>query len=203
MTPPARRSRTSSPGPGGCLPHPDLGALVERVAGGNRRAFEELYRRTAGSVYSLVCRVLPDETASAEITRDIYVRVWSSAHTYRRALGSAESWLVTLTHRCAVDGVRAAADGRAHGEREPPVLPGIAGTAAGHALSLLTPEQVEALELAYFGGLTHTEAAGALGVDRSTLHLRVTTALSRLRQGMDSAGHRGSLRSGVLPDESR
>jgi RNA polymerase sigma-70 factor (ECF subfamily) len=206
MTPPVRRVRISSPGrdaTGVQLPRPDLGALIERVATGNRRAFEELYRRTAGSVYALVRRILADEAASAEVTRDIYVRIWAGAHTYRRTLGSAESWLVSLTHRCAVDGARAAAAPSARARHEQPLLPAIAAGATGRSLSLLTPEQVEALELAYFGGLTHADAARKLGVDRSTLRLRVSTALARLHQGMDVARPPGSPRPTLLPRKPR
>lgn len=177
----------------------DLGRLIERVAAGNQAAFEELYRRTAGSVYSLVRRVVPDDAASAETTQDIYVRVWSSAHTYRRTLGSADNWLFTLTHRCAVDRIRASDDRsiHPHPERQVSLLADIAGPSARRSLALLTPDQAEALELAYFGGLTHTETAQALGVDQTTFRLRIRTALSRLQQGMDPARRR----HGNRPDE--
>lgn len=175
-------------------PGPDLAPLIERVADGDQAAFEEVYRRTAGSVYALVRRILPDATTSAEITQDIYVRVWGSAHSYRQALGSAETWLFALTHSCAVDHLRNSADSRRHslgtGPDAPPLLPTIADHAAQHSLSLLTPEQAEALELAYFCGLDHRESARALGVDQPTFRLRVRTALSRLRQGMESHARR-------------
>jgi RNA polymerase sigma-70 factor (ECF subfamily) len=193
MTPGRRTTAGRQGRDGRSADRPDLGGLIELVAAGNRGAFEEFYRRTGAGVYALVRRILPDDLSSARITQDIYVRVWSSAHTYRRALGSAENWLFTLSHRCAVDEV-----GSSDPQAPPPpvatapLLPSIAGSSARRALSLLTPEQVEALERAYFGGLGHAEASRALGVDPATFRMRVRTALSRLHMDMDMESSRRS-----------
>lgn len=170
-----------------------LARLLERVAAGDRAAFEKLYRRTAASVYALVRRLLPDEAASAAVTEEVYVRVWAGAHAYERTRHSAEHWLLNLTHRCAVERIRTAGPAPAVAP-EASLLPSLAGASAVHAISLLTPEQAEALELSYLGGRTHAESARELGVDQATFRLRVGTALSRLRQGMeaDAGNLRGS-----------
>lgn len=165
--------------------------LLERIAAGDHLAFEKLYRHTAGSVYALARRVLPDDKASAEVTEQVYVRVWLEAHTYERTLQTAENWLLSLAHRYAVERTRTertpASSPPASASPAVSLLPSLAGGRAGLALSLLTPEQAEALELAYLGGRTHSESAQALGVDQATFRIRVGTALSRLRQGMEPA----------------
>lgn len=160
----------------------DLGRLIERVATGDRAAFEAFYRRTASNVHTLVHRVVADESASADITRDVYLRVWSRAHTYQQTGCSAESWLFALTHECAVDRVRRTPAGN----HRSAVQKGTTTLLAAPVLSLLTPLQAEALELAYFSGLMHQECAARLGVDRSTFRLRLRTALSRLHEGLES-----------------
>lgn len=157
-----------------------LSRLVERVAAEDPSAFEELYRRTAGSVHALVRRVLTEDAPSAEVTAEVYVRVWSTARGYDRSRHTAENWLLDLAHRSAVERRRGST-------AQDTIMPApSAGSACSSAVGLITPEQAEALELTYFCGATHAESARVLGVDRATFRIRVRTALSRLRQDLDS-----------------
>lgn len=164
----------------------DTTRLLGRVAAGDPVAFEKLYRLTAGMVHALTRRMLPDDSASADVTEQVYLRVWAEAHTYERSLGTAETWLLGLAHRCAVERIRADRPLPPKALSDAPLRRAPLGTAAQHAISLLTPEQSEALELAYLGGRTHAESARVLGVDQATFRVRVGTALSRVRQGMEA-----------------
>lgn len=172
--------------------------LLARVAAGDRAAFEKLYRRTAGTVYALVRRLVPDDAACAEVTKDVYVRVWSDARSFSPAVGTAENWVVALAHRCAVERMRGShAAGNVTAGTAPSLLPELAGGKAQHSISLLTPEQAEALELAYLGGRTHAETAESLGIDQATFRIRVGTALSRLQQGMAPVNRPPTVRKNV------
>lgn len=174
-----------------------LAALLQRSARGDERAFAELYDHTARRVHGLVLRVVRDPAQAEEVTQEVYLQAWRTSARYDEAKGSAMSWLMTLAHRRAVDRVRAAEaasrqDTTYHQRTQ--VVPhdttaeaaetSIEARRVRTALTELTTVQREALELAYFGGYTHTEVATMLDLPVGTAKTRIRDGLIRLRDAM-------------------
>src|SRR3954467_8485287 len=91
--------------------------LLVLVAGGDQKAFEQLYGMGSGPVYGLVRRVLRDPAQSEEVAQEVLLELWRSAARFDPGRGSALSWVLTLAHRRAVDRVRSARAAGGPGER--------------------------------------------------------------------------------------
>jgi RNA polymerase sigma-70 factor, ECF subfamily len=177
-----------------------LSALVGRVARGDQQAFAGLYDELSSLVYGVARRVIHDPAHAEEVTQEVFVELWQQAGRYDRRRGSVRTWAVTIARRRAVDRVRSE---QAHRDRHdhdarlaanPPSSPDEAAvdselrSRAAAALDELSPVQREALELAYFGGLTHPEIAERLGVALGTAKTRLRDGVLRLRAAMDEIG---------------
>src|SRR3954470_3950529 len=82
--------------------------LLSLVAGGDQKAFEELYGLVIGPVFGLIRRVVRDPAQSEEVAQEVMVELWRTATRYSPDRGSAMTWVMTLAHRRAVDRVRSA-----------------------------------------------------------------------------------------------
>lgn len=167
---------------------------VRRCAAGDQQAVATLYDLTAAKVYGLALRVLRNPAQAEEVTQEIYLEAWQNSGTFRPGRGSGLAWLLTITHRRAVDRVRSA---QAASRRDTvyglealatsPVDPAdqaidtVAAERVRSAMRGLTDLQREALELAYFQGRTHTEVAAELAVPLGTVKTRIRDGLTRLR----------------------
>ncbi|RNM15719.1 ECF RNA polymerase sigma factor SigK [Nocardioides pocheonensis] len=195
---PVPSGETSPEGTGAPLdPGQQLSALLARCSRGDEQAFAQLYDATARRVHGLVLRVVRDPAQAEEVTQEVYLQAWRTCARYDAAKGSALSWLMTLAHRRAVDRVRAAEaasrqDTTYHQRTQ--VVPHDATAEAAEssmearrvrtALAELSTIQREALELAYFGGYTHTEVATMLDLPVGTAKTRIRDGLIRLRDAM-------------------
>jgi len=164
--------------------------LLSLVAQGDQRAFARLYDLMAARVLGLVRRVLRDPAQSEEVAQEIFLEIWQSATRFDVTKGTATTWIMTMTHRRAVDRVRSAQSSR---DRDTKV--GIRDFTPDYdtvaesvevtmehervkvAMSRLTDLQRQAVTLAYYGGYSHTEVA-------EMLHIPVGTIKTRLRDGM-------------------
>ena len=169
--------------------------LLVRVAGGDQRAFEELYALVSGPVFGLVRRVVRDPAQSEEVAQEVLLELWRSAGRFDPARGSALSWILTLAHRRAVDRVRSA---RAATEREQregrrnhhpafdqvaeEVEAGLERQWVRHCLDRLTTLQRESVTLAYYDGYTYREVAERLSCPLGTVKTRMRDGLTRLRE---------------------
>lgn len=170
-----------------------LVALMRRSARGDEQAFAELYDMTSSRLYGLVIRVVRDPAQAAEVTQDCYLQIWQNAARFEPERGSVLGWMMTLAHRRAVDRVRSAQSGverdRRYAVQEPQQVPDVSEAVVDRleaervrkALDGLTTMQREAIELAYYGGYTHTEVAGLLDIPLGTAKTRVRDGLIRLR----------------------
>ena len=171
--------------------------LLRRSARGDQQAFAELYDQMADRVYGLCLRVVRDPSQAEEVVQEAMLEVWRTATRFDSARGSAAAWILTITHRKAVDRVRSAEastrrDTTYHQQNQAVEHDTTADAAqasieAGRvrkALATLTPVQREALELAYFGGYTHTEVAAMLDLPLGTAKTRIRDGLIRLRDAM-------------------
>ncbi|WP_291043819.1 sigma-70 family RNA polymerase sigma factor [Herbiconiux sp.] len=184
------------------VPEPEtpLEELLHAVSTGDQSSFSELYDRTAPRVLGLVKRVLVDHAQSEEVTQEIFLEIWRTATKFESARGSAMSWILTMTHRRAVDRVRSSQSGHDRDERiglrdiEPAfdhvsesVEIRIEHERVKRAMAQLTELQRQAISLAYYGGYSHTEVAGLLGIPVGTVKTRLRDGMIRLRDEMGVA----------------
>jgi RNA polymerase sigma-70 factor (ECF subfamily) len=173
---------------------PDLADLLQRSARGDRDAFASLYDAAAARVHCLALRVVRDPAQAEEVTQEAFLEIWRTASRYDADRGSAVSWLLTIAHRKAVDRVRSAeASSRRestyhhrnqsvdHDTTADAATASLEARRVRTALGALTDVQREAIELAYFGGYTHTEVATLLDLPVGTAKTRIRDGLIRLR----------------------
>jgi len=173
--------------------------LLAAIARGDERALGELYDRFGRVAYGLALRIVRDAALAQDAVQDAFLAVWRTAAAYDAGRGKPQSWLLTLVHRRAVDVVRREERRRTDTLDEDATV-ATAGAADEEAavreqrravqaaLARLAPEQREALELAYYGGLTQTELAERLGIPLGTVKSRMFAGLARLRELLDEAG---------------
>ena len=174
--------------------------LLARSARGDESAFARLYDATASRVHGLVLRVVRDPAQAEEVTQEVFLEVWRTAARFDRSRGSALSWLMTMAHRRAVDRVRAAEAASRnettyhqqnpaldHDQTAEAAEASLEARRVRDALDALTAVQREALELAYFGGYTHTEVARMLDLPVGTAKTRIRDGLIRMRDAMGVA----------------
>lgn len=169
--------------------------LIRGVAGGDQQALATLYDATSRTVYGLLLRILADASAAEEVLLDVYTQVWRQAASYSRERGTPLAWLTTIARSRAIDRLRR---GRQEQQRSEPLDEAVrcAGgisvedeVSAGEvravvraALDSLSPEQREVIELAYYGGMSHSEIAAARGLPLGTVKTRTRLGMMRLRE---------------------
>lgn len=170
----------------------DPGALLGAVADGDRAAFERLFDELGPQTYGLAARVVASAARAEEVVQETWLQVWRTAGRYDPARGSAASWILTMTRRRAIDAVRhdqaaAARDVNYHAARAPDfdrvseaVVDADESRRVRGCLEGLTHVQREAIDLAYYGGLTYAEVARSLGVNPATVKTRIRDGLRRL-----------------------
>jgi len=172
--------------------------LLVLVARGDRDAFAAFHDQVVDRVFGIVRSVLRDPAMSEEVTQEIMLELWRTAPRYERSLGPASTWACTIAHRRAVDKVRAEEASRRRDTRhvrENPVGPAVDVASVVErrfeqrrvraALAELTDSQRESIELAYFGGHSHSEVAALLGLPLGTVKTRIRDGLIRLRDRLD------------------
>ncbi|GIH95529.1 ECF RNA polymerase sigma factor SigK [Planobispora siamensis] len=173
---------------------PGLEELLERVARGDRTAFERVYEQVAGPVYGVVLRVLRDPAQSEEVAQEVLVEVWRGAARFEASRGSAMSWVMTIAHRRAVDRVRSAQAGtdretraarlevhRPYDEVAESVQTRLERERLRRCLDGLTELQRESVTFAYYGGYSYREVAELLKVPLATVKTRMRDGLIRMR----------------------
>jgi len=171
-----------------------LAALIQRSSRGDEVAFAALYDATSARLHGLVRRVVRDQAQSEEVTQEVFVEVWRQCARYDEGAGSPLAWMMTIAHRRAVDRVRSAeASSRRdttyeqrtreieHDQTAEAATANLEAKRVRNALKTLTDAQRSALELAYFGGYTHTEVATLLDLPLGTAKTRIRDGLIRLR----------------------
>jgi len=164
--------------------------LIGRIATGDRDAFRDFYDRYAARVLSYVRLLARDRELAEDIVQEVFLSVWRKAASYRTDRGDVPGWLYTITRNKLVDLWR-----RKGGAVEEPDFdfdrleaadPGgdgrVISLAVRRALATLKREQREALELAYFGGLTYEETAERLALPLGTLKSRIRAGLALMRE---------------------
>lgn len=166
--------------------------VLEAVGRGDHDALGVLYDRFGRLAYGLAFRILRDRALAEDAVQEAFLAVWRAADGYKRERAKPSTWILTVVHRRAVDLVRR--EERRRGEPlesapEPAVAPVDEDAtlrerraAVQNALTALPGDQRQALELAYYGGLTQSELAERLGVPLGTVKSRMFAGLARLRE---------------------
>ena len=192
-----------SGGRGFLPPTIEIQSLLLRVSEGDRQAFAELYDATARYVFGILRRMLWSAEAAEEVAQEVYVQVWKSAAGSDPLRASPWSWLALLTRSRAIDRMRAEGSYRAvvddlersgspEAEAAEPGASPLRDIARAEetevihaAMRELPREQRHALELAFFGGLTHREIAERTDTPLGTVKTRIRTGLLKLRERLE------------------
>lgn len=174
----------------------DLGELLTLVARGDELAFSAVYDDMAAAVYGLARRVIRDPSRAEEVAQEVFLQVWQTAARFDPARGKGKSWILTLTHRRAVDAVRhdqAATNrdlkydwsgGPDYDQVEEEVTVNLEHEQVRRCMGGLTDLQREAVDMAYYKGFTYAEVATTLDVNPATIKTRMRDGLVRLRDCM-------------------
>lgn len=170
--------------------------LMGRVVAGDQQAFAKIYDRHARTLLGLLTRILGRRAEAEEILQEVFLQVWQQSARYQAALATPLGWMVILARSRALDRMRSdkarkTREENLGNESQPPRMEPV-GTAnmeaderrrrVGEALAGLPAPQRECLELAFFGGLTHTQIAERLGAPLGTVKSRILMAMQKLRE---------------------
>jgi RNA polymerase sigma-70 factor (ECF subfamily) len=175
--------------------------LMELVAAGEVRAFEVVFDRHAGPAYSLAYRMCGRKALAEDIVQEAFLSLWRSGTGYDRARGSVRSWVLSAVHNRAVDALRRVGaksgrdvsdEGIAERLRAPDstdvqVERRDQARRVRSALDELPADQRQVIELAYFGGLSHTQIAQMLELPPGTVKGRMRLGLSKMRSVLGEA----------------
>jgi RNA polymerase sigma-70 factor (ECF subfamily) len=176
------------------------GALVVAIARYHEEALAEAYRRYGGAVYALARRLLLDQTLAEEVMQEVFLRLWTRPDRYDPERGSLRSYLLAQSHGRAVDILRSETSRKRREEREArktaeggydierEVLDLAIGEHVKEVLDKLPLDERQAIELAYFGGLTYRQVAARLDQPEGTVKSRIRNGLKRMRADLVDAG---------------
>jgi RNA polymerase sigma-70 factor, ECF subfamily len=182
---------------------PDLRTLADEdlmplVHDGDARAFEVVFDRHADAAFSLAYRMCGRRGTAEDIVQEAFLSLWRSGARYDRQRGSVRSWVLGVVHNRAIDlfrreSIRTGQDVNAEGIIERmPAPEDTAGEVQSRedadevrtALGALPSEQRKVIELAYFGGFTHTQIASMLQLPAGTVKGRMRLGLTKLRMAL-------------------
>jgi RNA polymerase sigma-70 factor (ECF subfamily) len=169
-------------------------ALVRAVAAGDQLALHALYERAHRPVFTLIMRISANRDTAEELTVDVFHDVWRRAAGYEPANGTVLGWIMNQARSRAIDRLRfeqrrKRVDPQSGDPASEPELPDVVevrerGEALRQALEILTADERQAIEQAFFSGLTHAEVAARLKQPLGTVKTRIRSALHKLRQAL-------------------
>jgi RNA polymerase sigma-70 factor (ECF subfamily) len=170
--------------------------VMQLVQGGSASAFELLYDRHGGAAFSLSYRMVGNRVTAEDITQEAFLSIWRSRLRYDQARGSVRTWVLGIVHNRAIDQLRR---GTVH-DRRSETLDGVEerfearertdveaarreeARGVHGALDTLPEEQRRTIELAYFGGFSHSQIADMLGMPVGTVKGRMRLGLEKMRK---------------------
>jgi RNA polymerase sigma-70 factor (ECF subfamily) len=175
----------------------DWVALVQSIAAGDQLALHALYERANRVVFTLIVRITSNRETAEELTLDVFHDVWRRASGYDAVNGTVLGWIMNQARSRAIDRLR-------FEQRKKRVDPHAAdpllaletagcddlvelkqeSQALRNALTILTPEERQAIEAAFFGDLTYAEVAARLNQPLGTVKTRIRSGLHKLRQAL-------------------
>jgi len=185
------------------VPEHDWSALVQSIAAGNQLALHALYERAHRMVFTLIMRITANRETAEELTIDVFHDVWRRASRYDAANGTVLGWIMNQARSRAIDRLRfESRQKRSPGDHAEPLAEIAAeprdalelraeAQSLRVALATLTPNERQAIETTFFGGLTHAEAAARLNQPLGTIKTRIRSGLHKLQRALTAeAGKR-------------
>jgi RNA polymerase sigma-70 factor (ECF subfamily) len=173
--------------------------LLRRIAAQDRDALNEFYDQTARPLFSIACRMLGNAADAEEVIQDVFVQIWTKAGKFDAEKGQPFHWVLALTRNRCIDGLRAR-------QRRSRIMVDMVGeTERDQAIELapvdaplmeddnavirsvlnnLPKDQRQAIEMAFFGGLTHQEIAESLNEPLGTIKARIRRGMLKLRDDL-------------------
>jgi RNA polymerase sigma-70 factor (ECF subfamily) len=176
--------------------------LMHLVARNDPRAFECLYERHSGAAFSLAYRMVGKRGSAEDVVQEAFLNLWRSGGRYERTRGSVRTWVLGIVHHRAIDALRRATvhDKRRTGDEgieerlearertDVEVARRDEARTVRAAMDTLPAEQCQVIELAYFGGFSHSEIAELLDAPIGTIKGRMRLGLEKMRNSLVSAG---------------
>lgn len=175
--------------------------LHRRLVAGDRGAFDDLYRRYSGIAYGLARRITTDPSLAQDVVHDAFMALWRAPEAYDPDRGGFRTFLLALVHHRSVDLIRREERMRARTEKAANLEPiesedvadavtedsylAVRREQVRQALDVLSPDQRQVLEMAYFGGKTQVQIADELQIPLGTVKTRTFTALRKLRAALE------------------
>jgi RNA polymerase sigma-70 factor (ECF subfamily) len=179
------------------VPEKDWVGLVQSIAAGDQRALHALYERSHRIVFTLIVRITANRETAEELTLDVFHDVWRRASTYDAANGSVIGWIMNQARSRAIDRLRFELRKKRVNPHTDDPLPAAAagdpheafdlreqGRLLRDALTVLTPDERQVIETAFFSELTYHEVAARLNQPLGTVKTRVRSGLAKLRQAL-------------------
>lgn len=182
----------------------DLPTLLARVALHDRAAFERLYGATCAHLLSVAFRILNNRDRAEEVLQEAFMNVWHSAASYNPVVAAPMTWLINIVRNKAIDTLRAGRTERASTVtlddealavasddlQQPQQLlaDSLAKARIDGCMGTLTASQRQALALAYYRGMVHTEIATSLNAPLGTAKAWVRRGLDKLKECLESRG---------------
>jgi RNA polymerase sigma-70 factor (ECF subfamily) len=178
------------------VPEQEWASLVQLIAAGDQLALHALYERAHRVVFTLIMRITANRETAEELTIDVFHDVWRRASRYDAANGTVLGWIMNQARSRAIDRLRfESRKKRSHGGDVQPLAEVAAdpcdvleqreqGEALRAALAALTPDERQTIEMTFFAGLTHAEAAARLKQPLGTIKTRIRSGLHKLRDAL-------------------
>lgn len=189
-------------GPPGDLLEADDSVLTTMVAEGSAAALEVLYLRYGRVILAFATRMMGDRQSGEELVQEVFVKAWRQGRSYSSERGSYITWLLSITHNLSIDEIRKRNRRPQRAGSTDPVLlmanmrdeSASVELSAEHqelrslmmrAMDTLPPQQREAVELAFYRGLTQREVAETLGEPLGTIKTRIRLGMKKLRDYLE------------------
>ncbi len=182
----------------------DESQLLARIGQGDESALGALYDRYSRPVYSMVLRMTQSETEAEEIVQDVFLAVWRTAGSFDADRAKVFTWIITVARNKAIDRIRSLrrrlpaslmTDVSNHAEGVDNGADPLGNTIhadeslrLSHMVNELPVNQCQAIQLAFFEGLTHPEIASRLGETIGTVKARIRLGMEKLRQKVKGGG---------------
>jgi RNA polymerase sigma-70 factor (ECF subfamily) len=171
--------------------------LLQRIGAGDPDSFEDLYDRFSGVLFSAAVQILNDQREAEDVLQDVFVQIWDKAKLYQPSRGKPLTWAMTLTRNKAIDRLRSFQRRfrlQDQVERESKAIsPPVSRDSVDEVDALeksriirsavlkLSNEQRQAIELAFFSGLTQNEIAEELNQPLGTVKARIRRGMLKLK----------------------
>ncbi len=164
-------------------------SIFSKIAAGDQKAFQHLYKENCSLVYTIALRILRDGFLAEDAVQEAFVKIWRSAGQFDAALGTPQGWISIIARNVALDLIRKR---RPHEELSDTDVTAIAADPCepsdpklGQCLAQLPEEQIKAIVTMYTYGMSHSELSIHLGAPVGTIKSRVRRATASLKKYMN------------------